>query len=85
MSILIKGMTVPKSCMDCPMNYDSIDCVLVDDIALRDKMLVFMYDHERHPNCPLIELPDVYIDISKAFMQELVDKICIKGDNECPS
>ena len=57
MSILIKGMEMPKNCMDCPMNYDSIDCVLVFDISLRDKDNEFMYEDKRHPKCPLIELP----------------------------
>ena len=57
MGIYIKGMEMPKNCMDCPMNYDSIDCTLVFDISLRDKDNEFMYEDKRHPNCPLIELP----------------------------
>lgn len=57
MSVLIRDMKMPKNCMDCPMNYDSIDCTLVFDISLRDKDNEFMYEDKRHPKCPLIELP----------------------------
>ena len=83
MSILIKGLDMPKNCYECPFGKEKrldvgIICTLLDGIT---------FDTTSRPTsmCPLIELPDIYIDISKAFMQELADKICIKGDNECPS
>lgn len=57
MSVLIKGMEMPKNCDDCPLNYDSIDCMVADN-ALREKGGGdFLFDHERHPNCPLVPVP----------------------------
>lgn len=57
MSVYIKGMEMPSNCNDCPLNYDSIDC-MVADIALREKGGGdFLYEHERASKCPLIELP----------------------------
>lgn len=57
--IAIKGMTIPKSCADCPMSYLSgweiiyCHCVLgvygISDID---------WAHERHKDCPLVEVED---------------------------
>ena len=56
-SVLVKGMEMPKNCNDCPLNYDSIDC-MVADIALREKGGGdFLFEHERSSNCPLISIP----------------------------
>ena len=83
MGVYIKNVAIPKNCDECPFGKEKrfdvgIICTLLDGTT---------FDTTSRPTsmCPLIELPDIYIDISKAFMQELVDKICIKGDNECPS
>ncbi len=57
MSVLIKGMEMPKNCYDCPLNYDTIDC-MVADIALREKGGGdFLYEHERASHCPLVPVP----------------------------
>lgn len=57
MDVLIKGMKMPSNCDDCPLNYDSIDCMVADN-ALREKGSGdFLFDHERHPNCPLVPVP----------------------------
>lgn len=85
MSILIKNMKMPKNCMDCPMNYDSIDCVLVFDISLRDKDNEFMYEDERHPKCPLVEVPphgrlvdidEVDREYNKGYVHKIYDFSC---------
>ena len=63
MSVLIKGMEMPKSCDDCPLNYDSIDCMVADN-ALREKGSGdFLFDHERQPNCPLVDVPMPHGDL----------------------
>lgn len=49
MSILIKGMDMPISCEKCPLCCDYLYCII--DESLR----MFLYN--RHPNCPLVEIP----------------------------
>lgn len=49
MSILIKGMNMPISCEKCPLCYDYLHC------SIDDSLHMFLYN--RHPNCPLIEIP----------------------------
>ena len=80
MSILIKGISMPKNCYECRFGKEKqfdvgIVCTLLDGTTL---------DTTSRPKgiCPLIEIPDIYIDIAKAFMTELTDKVCIKGDIE---
>lgn len=52
--IAIKGMTMPKSCGDCPMFCEGFVHIFcgVTEISLWD---IDTYK-ERHENCPLIEL-----------------------------
>ena len=75
MAILIKGIEMPEACGDCPFFGTGYGgtwwCFAIDEH-------VHSYDGRRDEHCPLTEIPDVYIDISKAFMQELVDKIYTK-------
>lgn len=49
MSILIKGMEMPISCEKCPLCYDYLNC------SIDDSLQMFLYN--RHPNCPLVEIP----------------------------
>ena len=62
MSVLIKGMKMPTSCLNggCPL--DGFACQLWEDkywsrVESPEKM--------RHKNCPLIELPDAESEIDK--------------------
>jgi hypothetical protein len=50
MSILIKGMQMPKECLDCPMCDINDDCVLQKDER-------FDTWEEQKKDCPLIEVP----------------------------
>lgn len=58
MTILIKGMEMPKSCWHCEFCRDGLDeyaqhydyCVALD-------MNILISQTERHENCPLIEVP----------------------------
>ena len=52
MSILIKGMTMPQNCIECPCYNDEIDIcnITSQPIAIEDW-------HKRKADCPLIELP----------------------------
>ena len=60
MSVLIKGMEMPKNCAYCPLseyrNSSILDCKQIGTVgtASRDTHNVL---NRRHPNCPLIEIP----------------------------
>lgn len=58
-SILIKGMEMPKNCSDCPLNYDSMMCIVTGTRWWSDTMVLMNFDSdkERLHDCPLIELP----------------------------
>ena len=55
MAILIKGMEMPKTCEDC--NLESLCSLWIEA-----RRLCGFEDHNestiRHPDCPLIEVPD---------------------------
>ena len=80
MSILIK-MEMPKDCQHCPINEDAA-CSIAPNFDCLNSDTFLVADGARRDDCPLIEIPDVYIDISKAFMTELADKVCIKGNTD---
>lgn len=52
--IMIEGMEMPKSCLDCRF------CIFQMDLAIYcsaiNKCVLEIYDNERHPNCPLKEV-----------------------------
>ena len=60
MSVLIRGMEMPKNCAYCPLseyrNSSILDCKQIGTVgtASRDTHNVL---NRRHPNCPLIEIP----------------------------
>ena len=57
MSIIIRGMKMPKSCNDCPCQYDYLYCKATDkQFEYREEPYVDMFD-TRMPWCPLVELP----------------------------
>ena len=62
MSILIKEMDMPKSCVDCQWYYELYDedCTL-GNFLLREYSIdaseePYTLDVQRHPNCSLIEI-----------------------------
>ena len=64
--ILIKGMEMPKNCFSCACvsYYERLDKAMCD---LTNKQLdMKTWKKERHPDCPLIELP---------FAEELAEKL----------
>lgn len=48
--MILIDLDMPKSCMDCPMNYDYVYCSLNEKINN-----VFNYDESRHEECPLMD------------------------------
>lgn len=72
MSVIVKGMEMPKNCAYCQLSEyrntslgQILDCKRIGTVgtALRDTHDVL---NRRHPNCPLIELP---------FAEELAEKL----------
>ena len=56
MSILIKGMEMPKNCAECRFRqYEYCDMQRQDVYAVN--IMDYALSLERHPDCPLIELP----------------------------
>lgn len=55
MSIFIKGMEMPKTCSDCPLCYDFIECLLTGTRCVGNK---FHQDfcETRFKDCPLVEI-----------------------------
>lgn len=51
MAVLIKGMEMPYNCWDCSLlNASSCPC--------KNYSSALEYTTNRHPNCPLIEIPE---------------------------
>ena len=60
MSVLIKGMQMPKNCSDCPLNYDMMSCMITGTRWWSDTMVLMDFDcqESRLYDCPLVELPE---------------------------
>lgn len=58
MGVYVKGMEMPKSCSGCPLCYDLMDCSASNISFFKVKEQVFDFSTERHPNCPLIPVPE---------------------------
>ena len=76
MSVLIKGMTLPFSCWECECHSVAKGtryCNFVYGSWYRE--CVDMYVNERHPNCPLIEVPTPHGDLidKTVLLQDLFD------------
>lgn len=60
MSIVVKGMEMPKSCSDCQLNLEQMACSVTGTRWWSDTMVLvdFDCDDERLYDCPLVELPE---------------------------
>jgi hypothetical protein len=88
MSVMIKGMDMPESCLKCPFTYEG-DCTA--DAGLTD---VYLFLTERHPDCPLSELSTPHgrlidvaalhekVDSQPTFWKGAIDEIMVR---EAPS
>ena len=59
MSVIVRGMEMPKNCSGCPLNYDQMACKVTGTRWWSDTMVLmgFDSDKERLYDCPLIEVP----------------------------
>ncbi len=59
MSILIKGIEMPKNCLNCPMCNGNDECVLQSE---EDNALFETWE-EQKDGCPLVEIPAPHGDL----------------------
>lgn len=52
MSVLIKGMEMPKNCEVCPLNF--YECAPLEKSS--EEIMQYFGGDSRHPDCPLIEV-----------------------------
>ena len=59
MSVIVRGMEMPKNCSGCPLNYDQMACKVTGTRWWSDTMVLmgFDSDKERLYDCPLVEIP----------------------------
>ena len=82
MSILIRGMEMPKNCKECPLGYmDDIDFDYVLYCTANKKYAdLDMYDHPMGWNCPLIEVTTPHGRLGD--LDALWDRMYKYSDNE---
>lgn len=91
MSVLIRGMDMPKNCNECKFCWDSLGerfCFLNGHI-----MFDINSGIEKHPDCPLVEVPTPHgrlIDSSMAYQETLpyaerTRKMILKVINSLPT
>lgn len=79
MSVIVKDMNMPRHCGECACSnyYDQIDALLCDftEKQLDEKT----WKKERHPNCPLVELPPHgVLKDTTAFDERIREQYCKK-------
>lgn len=59
MSVIIKGMEMPKNCSGCPLNYDQMACKVTGTRWWSDTMVLMGFDSDKEKlyDCPLVEIP----------------------------
>ena len=73
MSVLIKGIKMPKCCVDCPCFYDFISCQALPVGACDFSISEFDEYKERLPNCPLVEIDEAKIDTQEERYGKWID------------
>ena len=76
MSVLVKGMKMPKCCSDCACNYDQMACCITGTKWWSDTMLLLDFDpfKDKLCDCPLVELPEKHGRLKD--VDALVPDIC---------
>ena len=81
MSVLIKGMTMPKTCYDCKLMYDSMKCIVTGTAFNGFNGSYFDFEEGRLPDCPLVEFPSKH---GRLFDETEVKKVIeeVHGDDD---
>lgn len=85
MSVLIKGMEMPKTCEECALNYDSCACIKTGSRFFRGRETEFDPFKGRLEDCPLVPVPPhgrlIDADALGQSIKESIDE-CHKWANE---
>lgn len=80
--VIIKGFEMPKSCSECPICYDQMECP-ISDLRFwrgRPENKEFKFTEERHPDCPLEEFPqwltDDDFETIRIHLNALKEELC---------
>lgn len=79
MSILVKGVKMPRCCEVCPFNYDYYRCEALGD-RFDDREEIDM-ETQRLPDCPLVEIPPHGRLIDADYMKRHL--MFSQGINDC--
>lgn len=74
MSILIKGLEIPQGCYDCEGQLCGTFCEYAREYITHKK--------DRHPNCPLVEIPTPHgrlIEKLEKKLYEYIDPFEVQG------
>lgn len=74
MSLIIKGMEMPKSCHDCVQNhtfFSKLRCSELD--GMKGFHAALPHEYDRHLDCPLVPLPEKHGD--------LIDRDAFRAEN----
>lgn len=88
MSIIVKGMEMPKNCSDCPLNYDQMACDVTGTGWWSDTMVLmdFDSDRERLYDCPLMEVEtstDNNVGTIEATCENCIYGTDVAGNEHC--
>ena len=89
MSVLINNMDIPKSCSDCPLNYDEMSCVVTGTRWWSDTMVLLNFDYtkERLYDCPISEAPSAqpepYLDSIVSEIKKTISETKESGKYHC--
>ena len=75
MSILIKGMEMPKNCRDCVLLTEAYYCPFTGATQ--------SFKDVRHKNCPLIEVPPHGDLIEKNIIEKAINDACDECKDAC--
>lgn len=76
MSVLVKGMEIPKSCRDCGIEQEGFWCGALDGYQNTR-----CFTNERREDCPLVPVPEHgrLIDADE-FLKRAIGTKCFRGD-----
>ena len=75
MSVIVKGMEMPKNCMSCPFPAVGVDAYYCHCPTQDGKECDFKYANTIPDDCPLVEIPTPHGDLADKdkLMQEIMD------------
>lgn len=78
MSVLIKGMEMPESCLDCDF---CSGIVMPDGSYFCDCPVIHGGDDVRHPDCPLVEIHIIDADELKESIDNAQTVVEAEGED----